>query len=169
MSQMLAERDLRRSALPGAVLLRRVRRLIILALVASLVYSTLVTASRGGCPGGYDSDGGFIDANGDPTAVAPSCFYLALGPSPLMFVLFALIGIGALSSALKKSRTEADALRYLDSAAAVIAGITVLSIVVSHIWFWNLPVMDWDGINDLNLIGPFPFAVMTTEVTPMAG
>ena len=167
MAQMLAEREVRPSLLPGAAVVRGIRRLAVLALFMSIIYSLLATASWASCPGGFDSTGGFIDANGDPTSIAPSCVSLAMSSNPLVFVIFVLIGIGALSSALKKSRTEADALRYLNSAAVVIAGITVVTLVVSHVWFWNLSVDEWDGIGDLVLHGPFPFAVITTDISPM--
>lgn len=169
MSQMQNERVVHRSSLPGAAVLRGVRRLILLALVASIIYSTLATSSMGTCPGGFDSSGGFIDADGNPVAVAPSCITLTLGPNPLLFVVFALIGIGALSSALKKSKTDADALRYINAAAIVIVVITVVCLVVSHFWFWTLPLEQWDGTGDFFLFGPFPFAVMTTEISPMVG
>lgn len=168
MSTVLAERAVRPPTLPGAAALRGVRRLIIVALIASLVYGILATASWGTCPGGVDASGGFIDANGDPTSTAPSCISLTMGPNPLLYVVFALIGIGAVSSALTKSSTESDALRYINAAAVVILGITVVSIVVSQIWFWNLPVAEWDGTIDFAVFGPFPFATLTTEITPMA-
>jgi hypothetical protein len=166
MSKTIVERPAEMTALPGATMLKRVRRLIILTVVCALVYSISTTASSGICPGGFDGNGGFIDANGDPTDIAPNCLTLSLHPNPLWFVVFALVVTGALSSALKKSKTEADALRYIDSAAAVIVVLTVLCIVVSHVWFWNLPVDEWDGLHT-NFVYPYPFGLVDMEISPL--
>jgi hypothetical protein len=165
MSATLTKPSAPSTALPGTVVMQRMRKLLILALVSSLVYSMFVGASWGRCPGGSDGSGGFVDGSGNPTDVAPSCISLSLGPNPLIYVVIALIVIGALTSALKKARTEADALRYLDSAAAVISVLIVVCIVVSQIWFWNLPVDEWDG-GPANFIYPFPFGSVTTVITP---
>jgi hypothetical protein len=152
--------------LPGWAVLKRVRRLIILTLVCACVYSAGTMASSGFCPGGFDGSGGFLDANGDPTDVAPSCLTLSLQPNPLWFIVFALVVIGALSSVLKKSKTDADALRYIDSAAAVIVALTVVCIVVSQVWFWNLPVDEWDGVHT-NFVYPFPFGLVEMNISPL--
>jgi hypothetical protein len=166
MSETIADRSAEQTVLPGATVLKRVRRLLILTVVCALVYSNSTSASSGICPGGFDGSGGFIDANGDPTAVAPNCLTLSLHPNPLWFVVFALVVTGALSSALKKSKTEADALRYLDSAAAVIVVLSLVCIVVSQVWFWNLPVGEWDGVHT-NFVYPYPFGLVEMEVSPL--
>jgi len=154
--------------LPGAIVLARVRRLLILTLICSLVYSALTTASRTTCPGGFDGGGGYLDGNGDPTEIAPTCLSLSLQPNPLIFVVLALVVIGAISSALKKSTTETDALRYIDSAAAVVGVLVAVCVVVGHIWFWRLPASDWAGGDaTLTAIYRLPFAVVETEISPL--
>lgn len=163
---MLADDAVRARGLPGQSVLRGVRGVMILGLGMSLVYSILATATMATCPGGVGPDGGFIDAEGNPTDLVPTCISLTLGPNPLVFVVFALVVTGAVSSALKKSTTESDALRYVRSASDVIVTITVVCLVAAHIWFWNIPLMDWRA-GDAPFFTPFPFASMTTTISPM--
>jgi hypothetical protein len=154
--------------IPGAIVLRRVRKLLITALVGALAYSLLTTGTWARCLGGYDGSGGFIDGSGEATELAPTCLTLTLRANPLIYVVLALIVIGALSSVLKKSRSEADALRYVDAAAVVVVLLLATCIVVSHVWFWNLPVQDWDG-GTTDFFYPFLFGSVTADITPQAG
>lgn len=70
------------TGLPGVAVIAEIRRVLITALVAVFVYSTLMVASRSYCPGGVDGSGGFIDSAGQPTDQAPVCMDLTLRPSP---------------------------------------------------------------------------------------
>ena len=166
MPPLLTENVVSPARLPGLTVLRGLRRLMILMLVLSLVYSILATSTMATCPGGIDPDGGFVDADGNPTDVMPTCIALTMGPNPYVFVIFALVLIGAMSSVLKNSTTETDALRYVLSAAAVVITITVVCLVAGHIWFWNIPLMDWRA-GDPPFVVPFPFTSVTTITTPM--
>jgi hypothetical protein len=166
MSGTTADRSAEQTVLPGATVLKRVRRLLRRTLGWALVYSILATGSRSTCPGGFDSNGGYLDANGDPTEVAPNCITLTLQPSPLILIVLALVVIGALSSALKKSKTEAEALRYLNSAAVVVGVLVGVCIVVNQVWFSNLPVDEWDGLHT-NFVYPFPFGYVEMEISQM--
>lgn len=166
MSQLLTTPAAQQAQLPGAAILRGVRRTMILGLSLSILYSVLATATTATCPGGGDASGGYVDPDGNPTDVVPSCITLVMGPNPLVFVIFALIAIGAVSSAVRKSTTETDALRYLSSAAIVMAAITAVCLVAGHIWFWDIPVMDW-RVGDAPFVTS-PFVTLTTTITPMS-
>ena len=57
--------------LPGIAIIAKIRRVLILAVIAALVYPSVMVASQTYCPGGVDGSGGFIDASGQPTDEAP--------------------------------------------------------------------------------------------------
>jgi hypothetical protein len=154
--------------IPGAIVLRRVRKLLITALVGALAYSLLTTGTWARCLGGYDGSGGFIDGSGEATELAPTCLTLTLRASPLIYIAIALVVIVALSSIVRKASSEADALRYLDTARAIIVVLIAVCVVVSHVWFWNLPVQDWDG-GTTDFFYPFLFGSVTADITPQAG
>jgi hypothetical protein len=168
MSRTLMEKPVSASALSGTAVLQRVRSLLIVALAGALVYSILNTATWARCLGGYDGTGGFINESGEATDLAPMCLTVTLRPNATMYVVLALVVIGALSSILKKARSEMDALRYLTAARVVIVVLVIISVVVSHVWFWNLPVDGWDG-GATNFISPNPFGSVTAVVAPQVG
>jgi hypothetical protein len=168
MSRTLMEKSVSAPALSGTAVLRRVRSLLVMALAGALIYSILTTATWARCLGGYDGTGGFIDGSGGATDLAPVCLTVTLRPNSTMYAVIALVVIGALSSILKKARSEVDALRYLTAARVVIVVLVIISVVVSHVWFWTLPVDDWNG-GATNFISPNPFGSVTAIVAPQAG
>jgi hypothetical protein len=155
------------SMLPGAAVIARIRRLISVAVGAGAVYSIFTSGSRGGCAGGISGDGGFIDANGDPTSIAPTCVTMALRPSPI--ILIALVGIivWALGRVLRRAEGEASALRMIDHAALAITALAVASLVIAHVWFTLIPLDGIDGSG--TYIWPFPFATVELQTSPMVG
>lgn len=156
-----------RAGLPGAELIARIRRLLITSLAAGVAYLILPRGSRAFCPGGVDGSGGFLDANGDPTGVAPSCIQLTLAPSPLVIIAIAVIVIACLTRLLRRAGTVGEALRILDRAALAIGILVAVSIAVAMVWFWMIPITDWTPAGATSLFFPFPFAAVDVTVTPM--
>ncbi|GAA1504273.1 hypothetical protein BJ978_000359 [Agromyces terreus] len=140
------------ATIPGAAVIRRIRRLLIWAGVTALVYGTLVTASKGGCPGGATGDGGYLDANGDPTEVVPQCVQLTLKPSGLVFVFIAVAVLVAISRVLRAG-DQASAIRVLDRTAIVIVAVVAAWSVVTLVSFLSIPLDQWDGTEPFFLDG----------------
>lgn len=151
--------------LPGVEIVARIRRLLVVGLLAALGYSMFMTGSKGFCPGGVTGAGGFIDADGNPTDVAPSCVSLTLRPSPLILAAIAVIVLWALTKVLRSAVDVADAVRILDRTAAAIAILAVASAVISWIWFAMIPITDWDGTG--SFLYPFPFGSVDMQISPM--
>ena len=147
-------------ALVHRPILRRARALVLWALGAAVLYSSLV-ASRGSCPGGFSADGGLLDANGDATTVQPQCVQLVLQPSPVVYLAIALTVVIALGRAARAADVEA-ALLTLNRAAFVAVGIAVVSMLVAILWFQGMPMPTGSG----TVLVPFPFGGGTMTVTP---
>ncbi|MGV8882092.1 MAG: hypothetical protein ACOH19_08040 [Rhodoglobus sp.] len=166
MSQTSQSREsLDTSSIPGAEVVARVRRLLVVGLVAAFGYSIFMTGSKGYCPGGVSADGSFVDAAGNATDIAPRCINLTLEPSWLVFLAVAAIACGALTMVLRRAADIHSAIRYLDRAAAAIAIIAGASVVISQIWFAMIPITDWDGTG--TFFFPFPFGSVDVEIEPM--
>jgi hypothetical protein len=151
--------------LPGAAVIAKIRRVVIVALIAALVYPTLMVASRGYCPGGTDGSGGFIDSSGRPVDEAPQCVQLTLGPSPLIYVGIAVIVLLALGRVMKAS-DETVALQTLNRASIGVAVLVGLAIVVSHFWFFMIPMEEFTS-GSWTVFSPFPFGSIDVTTTPM--
>jgi ABC-type Fe3+ transport system permease subunit len=153
------------SALLGAPVLLRVRRLIVAALITSLLYSIVMTATRSGCPGGVTGDGGYLDANGQPTDFVPQCYNFTLGPSVWVFVAIALTVVLAITRVLKKAGDLRNATRILDRAAMIVFAIAGASVLIGYVWFFLIPIDTSDGTGTLYL--PLPFGNVTLDVHPI--
>lgn len=140
---------------PGAPVVVRIRRLVVVAVFAAVAYGVFMSASKGYCPGGVTGDGAFTDAAGRVVEVAPTCINLTLGPSGLIFLAIAAIVIGALTVVLRRANDQASAMRYLDRSAALIAILVVVSVIISQVWFAMIPITEWDGAG--TFFYPFPF------------
>jgi hypothetical protein len=140
--------------------LRRARALVLCAVGAAILYSALV-ASKGSCPSGSTTDGGFLDANGNPTTVQPQCVTLGLQPSPVIYLAIALTVIIALSRAAHSANLEL-ALRTMNRGAMVAVAIAVTSMLVAIVWFQLSPMPTVSG----TVLFPFPFGSGTLTVTP---
>ncbi|GAA1962964.1 hypothetical protein [Agromyces allii] len=139
------------TSLPGAPIIRRIRRLLVVAGATGLFYGVLGTASKGGCPGGVTGDGGYLDANGDPTSVVPMCVTLTLRPAPIVLLVIVAIVLIAISRVLRSARSETAAMRTLDLAAVAIVGLTVAWWALTLVSFLSIDLQAWDGV------GPFPY------------
>ncbi|MFP3465548.1 hypothetical protein [Leifsonia sp. SIMBA_070] len=149
------------SGRPAGPILKRARALVMWALGAAILYSALV-GSKGSCPGGFTTDGGYLDGNGDPTTVQPQCVTLALQPSPVIYLAIALTVIVVLSRAARAADVEA-ALRTMNRGAIVVVALAVVSMLVASLWFQTSPMPTVGG----TVLFPFPFGSGTLTVTPM--
>jgi hypothetical protein len=140
------------ATIPGAAVIRRIRRLLIWAGVTALVYGSLATASKGSCPGGVTGDGGYLDANGEATEVVPQCVNLTLKPSGLVFAFIVLMVIWSITRVLRASDQSA-AIRILDRAALIIVAVTFVWAAVSMASFLSIPLDQWDGSEPFFLDG----------------
>lgn len=156
------------STVAGVTVLRALRSLVLFASGAALLYAIVSTASRGVCRGGITSGGGFIDADGRATDVAPRCIELALRPSVFVFLAFAGIVLWAFDAIIRRATDQAEALRFVRRAMIWTGAVLVASLVISQVWFALIPVGDWDGVNTGYLF-PFPFGSVSLEITPMRG
>lgn len=154
------------SGIPGAEIVARIRRLIVIALVAVAVYAISMVSSRGYCPGGVDADGAFVDASGQPVDVAPLCATITLRPSALVYVAVAAVVLGSLTLVMRRASDIPVALRYLDRAAIAIAIIVVVSVTISRVWFTLIPLTEWDGSGSLYY--PFPFGSVDLDTERMS-
>ncbi len=153
------------TGLPGAAVIAQIRRILIIAVIAALVYPTLMVASRGYCPGGVDGSGGFIDASGRPVDEAPVCIQLTLGPSPLVYVGIAVIALLALGRVMKAS-DEAGAFKTLNRASIAVGALVGIAIIVSHVWFFMIP-MEGFSSGSWTVFSPFPFGSIDVTTTPL--
>ena len=153
------------STLPGASILRRTRCILFSALGAAFAYSVLSVASKGGCPGGITSDGGFVDAEGRATEIAPMCVNVTLQPSAIVFSAIALIVLVAITRVLRKAESEAAALRMLDRAAVLLVAVTAVWLVITQVSFWMIPLEQWDGGQFFPI--PFTFGNVEVDISPM--
>lgn len=158
-------RDAVAPAFPGATVIGMVRRLLVVSVIAAFVFSALMVASRGYCAGGFDAQGGFIDASGSPVDVAPRCIQLTLGPSPLFYVGIALFVFLAIGHAMKAS-DELAARRGLNRSAFAVVGIVVFAIAVSQVWFRLVPIEDFAS-GSWSIFSPFPFGNIDVDMTSM--
>ncbi|MGD8195294.1 hypothetical protein ACEXQB_012525 [Herbiconiux sp. P18] len=146
----------------GALVIARVRRVVITAVLAAIAYSLVTTASRSQCAGPST-----MVAGTDGTLTnAQACISLAVGPSPLVYISFVVILIVALSRVVKKAEREADALRTLDRAAMAIAIVAGASILITVLWVAMVPLDTWSPLGSFSIWYPFPFANVDTTITP---
>ncbi|PJJ72065.1 hypothetical protein CLV46_1627 [Diaminobutyricimonas aerilata] len=150
--------------LPGGRVLRRVRRLLIWTFGAGWFYWTFTGGSASWCAGGLAGDGGYIDAAGNPTSDVPVCHSLTLSPTIFVVAAFAIAVVWSISTALRRAATEAEAIRYLDRAAAFVGITAGVSVIVAHVWFWTVPI---EQIGVGTVYFPFPFASGNVESDPM--
>ncbi|WP_426622297.1 hypothetical protein [Microbacterium sp. As-52] len=151
--------------LPGLAIIAQIRRVVMMAVIAVLVYSTLTVASRSYCPGGIDGSGGFIDSSGQPTDEAPVCIDLTLRPSPLVYIAIAAIVLITLGRVMKAS-DERSALKTLNRASIGVAALVVLAIVVSLVWFFLIPMEEFTS-GSWTVFSPFPFGTIDVTTTPL--
>ena len=151
--------------MPGGEVLVLIRRLVVTGLLAGLGYSMFSTAGQGRCPGGITHDGRFIDRLGNPTDVAPSCIEMTLRPSPVVYLVLALIVVVAVSRATR-AENETAALRTLSWAGPAVILAAVVAVVLAQLSFLSIPLENWDGTG----IPPIPgWLAVDASVSPMQG
>ncbi len=146
-------------------LVARIRRLAGFALGSTLVYSWLTRASMGGCFRGVSSDGGLIDAAGQPTTEVPQCITVTLGPSWFFIAAVAIAVLVVLNHVLSRSRDVDSAIRVLDRAVLVIVFGSLAAVVIGYLWFAQLSLDDFRGA--YSFLNPFLVANITIDVSPM--
>ncbi|MFK4730482.1 hypothetical protein ROT00_12400 [Agromyces mediolanus] len=157
--------DARLSTLPGATIIRRIRRLLLWGLGTALVYAGLSAASKGLCRGGVSGDGGFVDGDGQTSSAVPLCVNLVLRPSPIVYVAIAAIVLIALTLVLRRAVDEASALRTLDRAVILIVAVTAAWLALTLVSFMSIPLDSWDGGEQFWI--PFTFGNVDIDVSPM--
>lgn len=145
----------------------RIRRLLVVALASGIAYALFLRASKGYCPGGFDADGGYIDAAGKATSAAPMCVTLTLGPSPIVYAAIAFIVIFALNKVLKKVPDVGAALQILGRATAVVGILIAVSIVIAQVWFALIRVTEWSSSRPYAFYYPFPFGSVDMAIAPI--
>lgn len=145
------------SALPGASVIARIRRLLIVTGLVAVGYAAFTTSSRGTCVGAPATQQG---------EQVGSCIALTLGPSPLMLIAFVVVVIMALGRVLRHALTEADAIRILDRTALTVGIVAVASVVIANVWFQLIPIETYDPIGGYRFFFPFPFGSVDVVTTP---
>ncbi|MBM7503704.1 hypothetical protein ACFPER_09480 [Agromyces aurantiacus] len=156
------------SALPGADVLWRVRRLLGWALGLCLAYSVLGGAGTSRCPGGFTGDGGYLDASGRPTDVAPECVTVTLEPAGFAYAVIAIVVFVTITRVVRHSVDQADAIRRLDRAVVGIVAFVIIWLAVTHASFASISLDAWDGTEPFFLEGTH-FGTIVVDVSPMQG
>jgi hypothetical protein len=128
------------SKLPGAQILRRMQQLLTWTLGALVVYSVGMVASRGGNIGSDTGTGGYLDAAGHPTSVAPVVYDLVLHPSPLVYLAIGLTIVLTIPRVLRTAQSEMAAIRVIDHAMIAVVAIVLGSLAIGMTWFFLMPI-----------------------------
>ena len=124
---------------------RGIRSLLVTAVLASLICSWLIVASKGGC----------VTETG-------TCYDMQLRVSPLLFIGFAVIVFLALGRIVNRNLDPFAAARVLDRAGLVVKIVALVAIVVAQVWFFAIPT-DGFGQSGWVVISPFPFGSVDVE------
>jgi len=146
------------STLPGAAILLRLRKLLVLALGAGVVYAVVLHASRGYCgAGGPNADGSVV-------TLVP-CVTLTLAPSPLVYAALAAIVLAAVGLVLRRAGSEREAVAIFDRAAVIVVALVAASVAISYVWFFLIPIETWSSRGPLWYPFPFGAVELTTSTT----
>ena len=163
MTSELAGASVGAPALTGRHVVARIRRLLLISLLAAALYPAFMNASKGYCAGGVNAEGGFIDSAGRSIDEAPLCVQLQLGPSPLVYVGIAVLVWLALGRVMKAS-DDAAALKILDRSAILVGCLVLVAVVVSQVWFALTPV-DTLTSGSFSVMSPFPFGLIDVSTS----
>jgi len=150
--------------LPGAAVVVGIRSLLIWAIVAATMLAVFLRGSMGSCSGGVSGNGGFLDADGQPSDIAPMCGSITMSASPLVYIAIALIVVMSLTRILGRADTVDQALRIVNNARMVIVVLTLVTFVVGYWAIMTLRVDDW---NNYSILIPFPFTTFDISTHPM--
>lgn len=134
MPETIAQPPAPPSALADATLFQRARVLVGAAVGACVFYGTFTHSSRGSCTTDVVAPGEWAEAGG-----AQTCTTVSLVPSPLVYLVVALIVMRAMTIVLERSPSTEDALRTLARARRLVIGIALGSLLLAHAWFAALP------------------------------
>lgn len=123
---------------------RGIRRLLVTAVLAALICSWVILASKGGC---YETG---------------ACVDMQLRVSPVLFFGFAVIVFLALGRIINRNLDPFAATRVLDRAGLVVKIVGLVAIVVAHAWFWAIPWEEF-ATRGGTIVSPFLFGII--EVT----
>ena len=126
---------------------RGIRHLLGTAVIAGILSSFLLTASRGQC---YAESGLCVD--------------LRLSASPVLFFGFGVIVLLALDRIINRNLDPFEATRVLGRARLVVKIVAVVAIVVAHVWFWLIPMDDF-ATGGINLLSPFLFGLIDVSIS----
>jgi energy-converting hydrogenase Eha subunit E len=155
------------AALPGAAVVARIRRVLVVSLIAGLVYPLFMSGSRGRCAGGVDAPDGFTDTVAGSVGEATRCIVLTLGPSPLVYLGIVVIVLVALGRVIGAS-DERSALKILDRTMVGVGVLVVVAIVVSQVWLHMIPLEEFMA-GSASVFSPFPFGFIDVANDPISG
>ena len=112
-------------------------------MIAVIVYMVLSTASHGGCLGGVNADGSFVDAIGNPASMAPMCIQATLHPSSWIVAL--LVIVGAIGRLLVRQRgTTVERVTWITKYTTLITiGAMLVALVLSLVVFFSFDLSAW--------------------------
>ncbi len=149
-----------RSPLAGAPVVREIpRAVIVTAAAVAVVWSATVTSRRVCTPIPDSWWGGAIR----PNAPQDFCATIHLEPSPVVFVVLALVLVLSIARVLRAAPTADEGGRILSRAVTVIIVIVGATVAVSQAWLWlhGYPGSPTNG--ELFVVPPFPFAWGSVE------
>ena len=149
------------NATPESRFASRRNALVVIAVVTAVAYSAFGVASWGYCPGGFTSDGGYLDGRGEPTTTAPQCVSVVLQPSQWVYLLIALVAIAGIWFA---SRNLERAVGRLGIAALIVVAIGVLATAGGWLAFSQLTSAGWEPGTLLDIP---PYLNLVVEYSPM--
>jgi len=155
------------SGLPGAAMLRRLRVLIVEAVIAAFAYAGLTAASKSVCFGGSDANGGFLDADGHPSQTVPICVTATLHASPFILIAIAAIVFFTIGRVLARARDEASAIRTFHRAAIIVLAVAAVSVAAAYVCFFAFTPLEGLPDEGFHYLG-FPFAVVDVTTTSLA-
>lgn len=119
------------------------RSITINTIMAVIVYMVLSTASHGGCLGGVNADGSFIDAIGNPASMAPMCVQANLHPSAWIVAL--LVIVGAIGRLLVRQRgtTVERVTRITNNTTVITIGAMLVALTLSLVVFFSFDLSAW--------------------------
>lgn len=125
---------------PASRFATRRNALVVIAVVTAVAYSAFGVASWGYCPGGVSADGGFLDAQGEPTVAAPQCVSAVLQPHQWVYVVIAVVAIAGIWFA---SRNLERAVGRLGVATLIVVAVGLLAAVGGWLAFSQLSSAGW--------------------------
>ena len=119
------------------------RSITINTIIAVIVYMVLSTASHGGCLGGMNADGSFVDTNGNPASMAPMCIQATLHPSSWIVALLVIVGATGRLLARQRGTTVERVERITKYATLITNGAMLVALALSLVVFFSFDLSAW--------------------------